>query len=233
MWDSLKWCYGYIVKGLMRGSSQGSCTSCPSSVWHWRWGYKTCFSSTSLKSSQWNRWAELWASNHIHTSCSEIALYPGWFPLSVKRLQKRVSYLVGRAYHLLVLFSHCLFILQKRKGIKVYSSLSFSPRLYSARICHQVGCRDELTFSWTITPVCLLYNVFILSLSHYQKVSWIVIFSLCTLLCCTGGDRGGFFESGSLQPTWRKTTLDSNCCPVSMCMCITLVDLHNVHVSLG
>ena len=50
----------------------------------------------------------------------------------------------------------------------------------SCRDCHWTGCGDE----------------------HFHEL---VCEFLCTLLHCTGGDRGRFFDSGSLQPAWRKT----------------------------
>ena len=135
------------------------------------------------------------------TSCSEIALYPGWFP-HVKSLQlpSRESLSpVSLVFTLSIYFTKT-----EGKACSSISSVSDYTQLEIAIM--QVGCRDELTFSWIITPVCLPY-LSSLSLSlHLNFMSCFLspnIFSLCTLLCCTGGDRGGFFESGSLQPTWR------------------------------
>ena len=77
----------------------------------------------------------------------------------------------------------------------------------SCRHCHWTGCGDE--------PFHELICEF-----------------LCTLLCCTGGDRRGLFESGSLQPAWRKTKVVHWTVPVVLCTTCIMIDLHNVYVPL-
>ena len=68
------------------------------------------------------------------------------------------------------------------RGLFMTLMSALSPRLLSlsCRNYQWTGCGDE----------------------HFHEL---VCEFLCTLLHCTGGDRGRFFESGSLQPAWRQT----------------------------
>ena len=128
-----------------------------------------------------------------------------------------VTIKVGRAKQLVssfpviwILFAYSM---QKRKG-KVSSILFFMSD-------------SDFELGLSCQPWVTDYSLWCRNCQWRWTFSWIVCESLCTFLYYTGGDRGGFFESCSLQPTWRKTTLDRNCCPVQYTTCI-MIDLHNV-----